>query len=331
MIGQAIGAGLGLATAKWQDKRQVEQQQKLQDIAMQGSKEMGKFNQGLALDMWEKTNYEAQRKQMEKAGLNVGLMYGGGGAGGGTTSTPTGSMGSASASGGSGEVGMGMQMGLAAEMQKAQIENLKANTTKTKVEAAKTGGIDTEAVGAQIQATLQNIKNAETQNRLMGIQEQMQNIELNVAGLTQEERVKQMEELTNKLTAEVQSAKAKGEVDEGTVETLIKQAGAQLEQTKATTAGTKASTEGTKATTEQTKQNTKNLEQDEINKWLNNQMKANGVEPSDNAVVRIAQRWLGENNVNLKSVSDKMKQIGAWMKGQNGTQNMERFREILNE
>jgi len=33
---------------------------------------------------WDYTNYENQRKHMEKAGLNVGLMYGQGGGGGST-------------------------------------------------------------------------------------------------------------------------------------------------------------------------------------------------------------------------------------------------------
>ena len=33
-----------------------------------------------ALEMWRKTGYEAQGQQIENAGLNKALMYGGGGA-----------------------------------------------------------------------------------------------------------------------------------------------------------------------------------------------------------------------------------------------------------
>ena len=84
----AAGGALGIATAGWQDKRQLKQQEKLQELAMKGQKEMSEFNQGLAIDTWEKTNAAAQRKQLEKAGLNVGLMYGGPGGGGRTTAQP---------------------------------------------------------------------------------------------------------------------------------------------------------------------------------------------------------------------------------------------------
>ena len=36
-------------------------------------------NMTRALEMWRKTGYEAQEQQIENAGLNKALMYGGGG------------------------------------------------------------------------------------------------------------------------------------------------------------------------------------------------------------------------------------------------------------
>ena len=46
------------------------------------------------MEMWNQTNYGAQRQHMEDAGLSVGLMYGGGGQGavsqGGQATQPSG-------------------------------------------------------------------------------------------------------------------------------------------------------------------------------------------------------------------------------------------------
>lgn len=238
MIGQAIGAGLGLATAKWQDKRQIEQQQKLQNMAIEGSKQMGAYNQQLALDMWEKTNYDAQRKQMQKAGLNVGLMYGGGGAGGGTTSTPTGNVGAGTATGGSGEIGMGMQTGMQMELLKAQKENIEANTQKTKVDTAKTAGVDTEAVTTGITATKASTENiiastnkmkAETDNtklqgQIMQYQKELQRINANVAKGSEDSLIKQNNELAKKYAQEVRTLNNQNEITEKTKNYQIEQA-----------------------------------------------------------------------------------------------------------
>ena len=121
--GQALDTIGGLAMQGVNDRRQLRQQQKLMQQQIKGQKEMGKFNQALALEMWDKTNYKAQVEQLKKAGLNVGLMYDGGGASG-TTQTPTGSVSGGNAPVGGGEVkGMGMQLGMQMALLKAQKEN----------------------------------------------------------------------------------------------------------------------------------------------------------------------------------------------------------------
>ena len=76
--GQALGKIFGIG----EDRRQLEQQRKMMELQIQGSKEMGKFNKELQMELWRDTNYHAQVEQMKKAGLNVGMMYGGGGSGG---------------------------------------------------------------------------------------------------------------------------------------------------------------------------------------------------------------------------------------------------------
>jgi len=131
-----MGAGVGLLSQGVGNMMQVGQNQQLMQQQIAGQMQMGQFNSDLAYKQWLRTNYDAQRKQMEKAGLNVGLMYGGGGAGGGTATATPGSVSSSSASSESG-INNGMAMMLQAGLQQAQIENIKADTAK-KVAETKT-------------------------------------------------------------------------------------------------------------------------------------------------------------------------------------------------
>lgn len=88
-------AGAGIIGGDKRNQRAFEQQKDL--MALQNQYQQGLNQQGsnLQYDMWLKTNYPAQVEQMKKAGLNVGMMYGGSGPGG-----STGSQGGGSASGG---------------------------------------------------------------------------------------------------------------------------------------------------------------------------------------------------------------------------------------
>lgn len=142
----AIGAGMGLLLGGHNDRRQIKQQQKLQDMQIKGQKDMAGFNKQLALDMWNETNYGAQRKHMEDAGLNVGLMYGGSGAGGATSNAGAGgSVTGAAAPQGGNEV----QAGVMGMMQQAQIDLIRAQTNKTNVEAENEAGVNREQTIAQ--------------------------------------------------------------------------------------------------------------------------------------------------------------------------------------
>jgi len=159
--GQAVGAGMGLLLGGLVDKRQLEQQRKLQEQQIKGAKEMADYQQGLQLDTWQKTNYKAQKEQLEKAGLNAGLLYGGGGGGGGTVASagmgmPTGAV----AADKSASVAEMAQMGLIM----AQTEVMKSQARKNNVEADKAEGVDTEA-------TKQNIANA----KLAGTRQEFEN------------------------------------------------------------------------------------------------------------------------------------------------------------
>lgn len=162
-IDSAIATGMGLVTANWNDKRQLKQQEKLQNIQIKGQKEIGEFNQALALETWDKTNYDAQRKQMEKAGLNVGLMYGGAGSGGTTQGGQAGGIQGGQAPAGGGEIGMGIQQAMAMEMQKAQIENIKAQTNNTDVDTAKKAGVETDEIKSRIPTYAKEIEKTDAE------------------------------------------------------------------------------------------------------------------------------------------------------------------------
>lgn len=226
-----IGTGLGMATANWNDKRQLEQQGKLQQQQIKGAKQLSDYQKAQSLDIWNKTNYEAQVAHMKAAGLNVGLMYGGGGAGGGTTSGANITMPSSSAAPSGGhEMGMGMQLGIAAAQAAANLELTKATAKKTEVEANKIAGVDTtkaEAetakIGVDVEAIKQGITNAKIQGQIMQWDAKLKEIETNVSSQTQEEVVKQIQNANKLLSGQIESAAANGEIDQATKNDKIKQ------------------------------------------------------------------------------------------------------------
>lgn len=337
MIAAPVVQGIGdfLLQDHNQDQ-QYHQQKRLQAMQIEGQKELGEFNQRQAMEMWELTNYAAQREQMEKAGLNVGLMYKGTGPGGTTQGGQAGSVTGGQAAQAppvQARIGMALETALMA----AQIKNIEADTQKKQAEATNTGA-GTDLINVQIQNMLQATANAKVQNAILEYEKELRGIQTNIEGRTQEETIKQRTLATSKLIAELGSAQAKGEIDQATKTNIIKGAElaneaamAGITQTKTQTKATEKGIEATQAGIEQTKQQTKNLEQDEINKLLSNAMKANGIEPTDNTVVRMVQRWLGENNITLESLSNKMQKIGAWMKGEYGEQTWARLEQLMKE
>lgn len=162
--GQGLSAGLGLLLQGQQDRRQLRQQEKLQNLQIKGDKQLTDYNFMKQMEMWRNTNYPAQMAMLKQAGLNPALMYKGGGDGG-TTAISQGSVTGANAPTGGGEIQAMMAMGLTRQLQQAQIENIKASTEKTKAE--------TTAVAPAIQKT-----QAETASITQGIENQKAAAEL---------------------------------------------------------------------------------------------------------------------------------------------------------
>ena len=80
-IGAVAGMGLNMLDealfGKKRRKQQLEQQQKLTDMQVAGNKELMDLGHKQQMQMWEDTNYAAQREQLRKAGLNPAMIYGG--------------------------------------------------------------------------------------------------------------------------------------------------------------------------------------------------------------------------------------------------------------
>lgn len=265
--GQIAGTAMGMATAGWNDRRQLKQQRKLNDLEMEGQAKMSKFNQQLALDMWEKTNYEAQRKQLEKAGLNPGLLYGQGGGGGATASTPTGHITGGEAPKGGGELGMGMQIGLQAAAMKAQIELTQAQTQKTRVETTKTGGVDTQETQARTGLIATQMQTEAGKQAIMQWEQKLKEIEANINTTTQENIIDNVKQANLKLIAEVETEGNKARESRETVEQKIHQINTASVEQALRIAAQKAGLIKTGAETRQVNETIRRTITDRIQSW----------------------------------------------------------------
>lgn len=212
-IGAAVGAGLGLLLEKHNDKRQIKQQQKLTDQQTKAQKEIGDYNQKLAMQTWEDTNYDAQRKQMEKAGLNVGLMYGSAGSGGTTAGGTAGGVTGGTANGNSNETLQASQLGLALERQKAEIQNIEADT---KVKEATTPNVE-----ASTQSLLAGIENTEAKTILTEIETDIKKLDLDIKDKTREDVIKTINEEWKQAIGKTDSLLAQAKIDNTTYKEKI--------------------------------------------------------------------------------------------------------------
>lgn len=131
-LSSAIGGAIGIGAKGIEQNMDFKQQQKLMELQASKNKELADFNFQKQMEMWEKTNYSAQKEQLKKAGLNPGLMYGMSGGGGATTNAAQAQGVSGGANSGSGNI-MAMALGTQkmyqeAKLLEAQVKNIEADT-----------------------------------------------------------------------------------------------------------------------------------------------------------------------------------------------------------
>jgi hypothetical protein len=160
----AISGGMGMLMSKWNDQRQLKQQQALNDMQLASNKSMSDYQYNKQLEMWNATNYPAQMEQLKKAGLNAGLLYGQSGGGGTTTGGGAASVNAANAPSGGGEV-MGMMSNNIA-LQQAQIRLINAQADKLNSETPTSGNIG----DTNIANTSADTNNKILQNNLLKIE-----------------------------------------------------------------------------------------------------------------------------------------------------------------
>ncbi len=134
-----LGGALGMIGQGKRAKKQHERQKELMGIQFGNQQELNKQGAELQYQMWKDTNYPAQMKMIEEAGLNPALLYGmsGGGA------TTTGNQGGGNAAGGQAHAPMDIGQAAQVGLMTAQAAKLAAETNKIKEETeSEKGSLD---------------------------------------------------------------------------------------------------------------------------------------------------------------------------------------------
>lgn len=224
--GNAINEAMGIAFQPIKNKQQAKQARKLQDIQLEGEATRLQRNEALAMRMWENTGFKATKEQIERAGMNAGLLYGMGGGAGGTTAQAPSSGGTATAEtarASHGSEGMGIQLALI----EAQRKNIEADTKQKEAETAKTSGVDTEKTKTETSSIAQGITNAVLQNEIMQYEKSLKEMENSVQRQTLVDRMEYIEYQTDQAKEALENARRENNINEQTKQDKIKQIQAQ--------------------------------------------------------------------------------------------------------
>ena len=222
-IAQGISTLGGLAVDAIGRKRQMKQNRELAEIQQKNNLAIMAKQNEYQMKMWENTNASAQVEQYKKAGLNVGLMYGGSGQGGQSQ------LGSTSGGAGQGQAGgqvhgMEIQQAMQMAMLQSQLEVNKSIASKNNAEAEKTKGVDTEETISKIEQLKQITTNAKVQEAIMRYEEKIKEIEANVNKQTEDEQINNLKLANEELKKTIEGQGLDNQLKEGVMKDLIIQA-----------------------------------------------------------------------------------------------------------
>lgn len=273
VLGMIAGGVGGQIMGALNAQRQYNQNVKNTALQVKAQKELTEFNKEQQLDLWERTGYGAQVKQMKDANVNPALLYGMKGGGGQTANVATGNVGMGSSPSAGGE-GMGMvENALAARMQDAQIENLEADTELKKADANKTAGVDTEESKSRIELNKAGVTEKGALTEMARAETILKRLEGEVQGETLDARIDRIEYETEQALTSLNRAKQQQYIEKSTMEDNIKKIKAEAVGAVLNNALTIAETQNTKADTNLKKQQTTESQErvtqikSEIKKW----------------------------------------------------------------
>lgn len=302
--GGLLQMGMGILMEKRNDKRQIRQQRKLNELQLAGNKQMLDWQAAKELEMWEKTGYGAQMEQLKKAGLNPALLYGMSGGGGQTVGGSAGAIGGAQAPMGGGEVMAGMGMGLQAGLMQAQIKVMESQANLNNTEAEKKGGVDTQEAETRINALLVGMNTEQAKQAMMKVETWLKQMEGQVQGATMEERIEYIEYLTKRAKTELENAENTTFINKTTREEKI-----SIIRTEAIAATLRNAL--TRATTANTLQDTKNKQQQVVESKSNVEVNEAQIkkiaQDINNSIIELKQAGL---KIDATAIELKLKQYG---------------------
>lgn len=167
--GAILGGAMGIGASALGSAMQMSNQNTLNAMGVENSKELMDYQNAKQLEMWRDTNYSAQMKELKKAGLNASLIYGKGGAGGQLGGSMP-SQNGGKADNNAATIGQMAGMGIQAQLLEAQKENIEADTKNKIAQATKTSGVDTTKAMEEIEL-IKNNSALSAQEKLNKIQE----------------------------------------------------------------------------------------------------------------------------------------------------------------
>lgn len=180
-----LGGAMGLMLQRSNDRRQYNQQERLQGLQIRGQQQMMDYAYQKQMEMWNNTNYGAQLAHMKAAGLSPGLMYGMKGGGGITVGQPSGNVQGANAPVGGQEIPQMMGMGIQLAMMKAQQRVLETQADKNAAEAERTAGSQTDLDRTTIASLTQGIENQKALKAFTEVQTAIERIKERIAYITE--------------------------------------------------------------------------------------------------------------------------------------------------